>query len=821
MGAVWARTRSGLRKSLGSSIALVLMIGIASAAVLASAASARRTDSAYPRFREAFGSPDALAIGCAAGIPWAPIPESTSELPQVVDSADLYYRMGYAESPDGDVLFTEGPTLEYGITGLTSPEDANKLGMKVLEGRLADPTKPDEVTIGYLKHPDPSAEVGTTIEFHMMKRGADIAPAMGGEEPPPALFAPPVRLKVVGITVMSGPGNEVRGDAFDIVGTPAFIQKYGSVGPECGGQAYWLKGGLASAPGFISAVQKGSPETVVISSHDEATFVRRNTHPQAVTLWLFAAFVALAGLIIFGQALARQTSLESTENPILRALGMTRSQLFGVAMMRSLAIGLVAALVAVLIAAAVSGVLIGDIAQLVEPDPGIRLDLPILLGGAGFIVVAVMLIAVIPAWRAARVRGDVLGTSITEAGRRPSALARSAAAAGAPPTVVAGMKLALEPGRGRTAIPVRSAVIGLVLASVALVASMTFASSLDHLTDTPELSGITFDTGAGNPFYPTPMRDVVEPLFTEDPGLENVTGGNFSNQVRVIGPGGDQVSVTAWGLEPLKGEQHPPLSEGVWPTSEGQIALGSKTMRAVGANVGETVRVTVGETEADLEVVGQAVFPDFGFGPGLGEGSGMTFDQLKRFFPDEDMNLYLADVVPGADFAKVRERIDPVVVSYGSGPLELSTEVWGTGSQSLQEASRSRSLPELLASVVAMMAVAMLAHTLASSIRRRRRDLAILKTLGFTRRQVSATVAWQASTLVLVSLAIGIPLGVVVGRWAWNTFAEQLGVIPEVVIPGGRVLLLVPVSLLVANLIAFLPGRSAARTRPSIVLRAE
>jgi ABC-type lipoprotein release transport system permease subunit len=142
-------------------------------------------------------------------------------------------------------------------------------------------------------------------------------------------------------------------------------------------------------------------------------------------------------------------------------------------------------------------------------------------------------------------------------------------------------------------------------------------------------------------------------------------------------------------------------------------------------------------------------------------------------------------------------------------------------SQSLTPAIRARRVPAVLAGILALMAVAMLAHTLLSSIRRRRRDLAILKTLGFTRGQISASVAWQSSTLVALSLLIGVPLGAAIGRWAWNLFADQLGVIPEAVIPIGLVLLIVPGAILLANVIGFLPGLSAGRTKPSIVLRAE
>jgi predicted lysophospholipase L1 biosynthesis ABC-type transport system permease subunit len=134
---------------------------------------------------------------------------------------------------------------------------------------------------------------------------------------------------------------------------------------------------------------------------------------------------------------------------------------------------------------------------------------------------------------------------------------------------------------------------------------------------------------------------------------------------------------------------------------------------------------------------------------------------------------------------------------------------------------RISSVPVLLAALLAIMAVAVLAHTVVTSIRRRRRDLAILKTLGFERRQLAGAVAWQATTLAAIALVIGLPVGVAVGRWSWRFFADQLGVLPVPVIPLAAVLIVIPVALVLANVIAVLPGRSAARTRAATVLRSE
>jgi predicted lysophospholipase L1 biosynthesis ABC-type transport system permease subunit len=114
-----------------------------------------------------------------------------------------------------------------------------------------------------------------------------------------------------------------------------------------------------------------------------------------------------------------------------------------------------------------------------------------------------------------------------------------------------------------------------------------------------------------------------------------------------------------------------------------------------------------------------------------------------------------------------------------------------------------------------------LALTVLASVRRWRRELALLKTLGMTRRQVRAIVGWQTTLTLAVAIAVGVPLGIAAGRWAWQSFAGSLGVAPDTVVP---VLLLAAgcAALIVAgNLLASVPAAIAARTPAAGTLRTE
>jgi len=129
--------------------------------------------------------------------------------------------------------------------------------------------------------------------------------------------------------------------------------------------------------------------------------------------------------------------------------------------------------------------------------------------------------------------------------------------------------------------------------------------------------------------------------------------------------------------------------------------------------------------------------------------------------------------------------------------------------------------PAVLASGLAVGAIAALGLTLTASVRRRRRDLAALKTLGFTQRQLAATVAWQASVAAVVGIVVGVPLGIALGRWLWILFAHDIAAVPYPTVPVLQIALIAIGTLVLANLVAAIPGRIAARTPTALMLRAE
>ncbi|HWM22927.1 MAG TPA: FtsX-like permease family protein, partial [Ilumatobacteraceae bacterium] len=139
----------------------------------------------------------------------------------------------------------------------------------------------------------------------------------------------------------------------------------------------------------------------------------------------------------------------------------------------------------------------------------------------------------------------------------------------------------------------------------------------------------------------------------------------------------------------------------------------------------------------------------------------------------------------------------------------------------IRDLDRVRIVPGAMAGVLALVAVAALAHLLVTSVRERRRELALLRTLGFSGRQLHATVGWHASVIALTALAIGAPLGIALGRAVWRRFASGLDASAPAETPWIWLAVAVVATFVLANVVAAIPGRSAARTHPAIILRDE
>ncbi len=376
-----------------------------------------------------------------------------------------------------------------------------------------------------------------------------------------------------------------------------------------------------------------------------------------------------------------------------------------------------------------------------------------------------------------------------------------------------GARLALEPGRGRTAVPVRSALAGTALSVLAVTAAFTFGANLLHLVNAPRLYGQAWDAAIELQFG-TITPEQTEHLLGSVPGISGWAFGDHG----IIGING--LVIPAIGVSAGKGPLlSPTLLEGRTPGTDHEIVLGTSTLRRIGRHVGQMVTVTVSGHRFLDRIVGRAVFPNFGQGgftpTDLGQGAETTAAVLRP-------QAVPAGGRPGFEFVLVRFGPSKHRAADIAGfkrsmagfcqTLQPSTcVVTDQRPNGVTDYARIDGTPEVLAVLLAVV----------MSGRRRRHDFAILKALGLLRRQVSSITAWQVTTLTGIALLAGLPLGVAAGRWSWALFGRSLGIPADAITPVVVVLLMVPTVIFVANAVAFWPGRATARLSAAQVLRTE
>ena len=174
---------------------------------------------------------------------------------------------------------------------------------------------------------------------------------------------------------------------------------------------------------------------------------------------------------------------------------------------------------------------------------------------------------------------------------------------------------------------------------------------------------------------------------------------------------------------------------------------------------------------------------------------------------------------PGVSVAAGAKRLNALRGPCSTGRASASAPP--APPQAILEVRDVAVLPFALGAFLALLALGAVGHALATAVRRRRHELAVLRALGITRTQSRLVVTTQASLLAAIGLTFGVPLGIVLGRVTWRLVAQAT---PLFYHPPLAVIALrssAPLALLVANLLAAWPGHRAARLHSAQILRAE
>ena len=224
-----------------------------------------------------------------------------------------------------------------------------------------------------------------------------------------------------------------------------------------------------------------------------------------------------------------------------------------------------------------------------------------------------------------------------------------------------------------------------------------------------------------------------------------------------------------------------------------------------------------------VRVVGTVIFPSVAKYSGADNtdlGSGVLVNQaaLDAVAPAPGEQHLVVRMAPGADLQTVLTGgYDDLVQA---NDLEVNV-VPATAPARVVDLEQVRNVPTGLAALAAIGATLAVGNLVASEVTRRRRDLALLKSIGFSPRQVRRAVMWHATTIAVVTVVIAVPLGAVVGRVAWRFVAHTIGVSPTPTMPAVLFLAVLPLAVVVANVVAAIPGRLASRTNVAVALRSE
>ncbi len=832
----WYRFGVTFRRRWGGYLALVLLVGLVGGLAMGSIAAARRTQSSFPAFIASVHPAEVQGPisyyqpgGGPLGAGYNPALIRTIARQPLVRQVEVGVGLNtLLLGPDGAPVATPGLPAQGGESvGVVHLFGYSLDKLTVIQGRMPSLSSTHEMVMSRASARQFRLRVGDRATFGLYTDAQTYDHGFGT-----AAVAPVRRIHatLVGIVVRDAEVVEDEADASSnasLVGFgPALTHQllhccayYTVVGAQVmGGPAH----AVAVQGELNRALPPGSPSLQANPAVEAEDQAERAIKPESIALGVFGAICGLAALLIGAQLIGRQLRLGAGEEHTIRALGADPAT--------TVVGGLIGILGAVVIGAVVAaGVAVGlsplaplGPVRLVDPSPGVAFDWTVLAAGVLVLVLVLGAVGLSLSYRLAPYR--TVGRR--RSSERRSSLTGLAVSSGLPEPAVTGIRFAVDSGAGRDAVPVRSAMLGAALAVIVMVTTVTFGASLSTLISHPALYGwnwdyeLTASEGADIPSH------LMTPLLTDDHAVAAWSGVYFGN-VRIDG------QVTPVIASRPDAVVAAPILSGHAVQADDQVVLGAQTLGALHKQVGDTVSVRVlGGAPKQLHIVGTATMPTIDNGGNqhteMGSGALVPTSLLPKivllgYGPPSQAG-------PQGILLRLRPGTDPTSALRTLQRFARQTSTQFDDGVSVNTVQRPAeivnyrtmgSTPAILGAALAAGAVTALALTLVASVRRRRRELAIFKTLGFTHRQLAATVAWQSTVAVLIGTVVGVPVGIIIGRQLWLLFAHEIDVVPTPTVPALTVALIAVGALLLANAVAAIPGRIAARTPTAVLLRSE
>ncbi|HEX3389989.1 MAG TPA: hypothetical protein VHT94_13190, partial [Streptosporangiaceae bacterium] len=461
--ATWLRLDG--RRRWRSLAVLALLIALATATILTSIAGARRGQTAFDRLWARTLPATAVVLPNQPGFDWAKV----AALPEVAALTKFPVVFGF-----------EVQGYPAASTGFPVADDQMTRTIErpvMLAGRLANPQRADEVMVTPRFAATSGKHVGDTLTLELASPQQANDEYDGSTGPP---LGPKIRARIVGVgRTPWGVDADAPPSPGGILTTPALYARYRANMLGTNGQAYInalvrLKGGQAAIPAFrvdLARVSGRSDIDVWDNQQQIGDPMRKVSTYEAACLLAFGLAALAAALFLIGQSVARYTSATVADLQVLQALGMTRRQAVAAACAGPALAGVAGATLGVAGAVVASRWMPIGLASIAEPHPGIEADWVVL--GSGWVLVPRRVLAGSAAAAAA-----ALAAGRRQTPQRRSAIASALAAVNFPVPLVVGARFALEPGRGWSSVPVRSALVGAVAGVLGVLAAFTFSAGV-------------------------------------------------------------------------------------------------------------------------------------------------------------------------------------------------------------------------------------------------------------------------------------------------------------------------------------------------------
>lgn len=546
-----------------------------------------------------------------------------------------------------------------------------------------------------------------------------------------------------------------------------------------------------------------------VRTHDEQLRVQRSVAPISAALFVLAAGAGAITITIMGLIIARELGRARADQLAWWRLGLTTGERW-----RIVVTPLVVAAGGGLLAAVPIAWLLSPEAPIgtvrsIDPSPARELSRWVWIALLALSLAFAILIGFL-ALRSSR----RLASRPT---RPPTSAVRRVLRASKRPAVDDGIRAAYSSNRGS------GLVIALAGSAVAVfLAAVVFGSSLSTLTATPASYGWPWDVAVlGNFGYGGMKTSAIEATLDHRNDVRSWTELGFSNSVTLDG---DAVP-TLFSFDRVTTADIA-VVDGHLPTADHELALGARTAADHGLRVGDEVTVAGYEvTSKRAKVTAIVVLPALGpfQADRAAPGEGMLIPQamIKKSTDTGTVSFVGVTIEPNASRAAVLALVGRESSGWVPPNTAIARFTKPVRPAEIINARSLRRAPLLVGGLLVVAATLGLGAAIIISVRARRREMAILRTLGFTSRQLRSSVRVQALAMMLGGSVVGAPLGILIGRTAWRTFASRLGVVTTTTIPIGWIALTAVGATAVALLAASGPARVAARAKPSVSLGSE